>query len=181
MSRCIFDRMNILPAKITSTCFPSERSRCHFWGKRYIECSVTCSLVYVQNELYLVPTWKKSTSECCKLQLWIYEFSSLEFYKKSNWNTQILKRNQNSASDGGPRNWNPLDWNSQPSGTLAEGTVRGSISHVVQAFWTKGRQNQQRTQIMNFISFYQDSPKPFKIKISSKPSKKLYHFQSLVN
>ncbi len=43
-------------------------------------------------------------------------------------------------------------------GTLAEGTVRGTISHVVQAFWAKGRQNQQRMMIMNLEPFYQDKP-----------------------
>ncbi len=28
----------ILPTKITSTCFPSKTSRCHFGGKRYCKC-----------------------------------------------------------------------------------------------------------------------------------------------
>jgi hypothetical protein len=34
------------------------------------------------------------------------DFSTAEFQKKSNWNLWNQKRNWNSASDGGPRNWN---------------------------------------------------------------------------
>jgi hypothetical protein len=66
-------------------------------------------------------------------------------------------------------------------GTLAEGSVRGAISHVAQAFRAKGRQNPTKNQTTNLAFFYQDILKHFEMKILSKPSKKPYHFQSLMN
>ncbi len=52
--------MIILPAKITSSCFPSKTIRCYFTGKRYCECFLTFTLLIVLNEMYWVLTWKNN-------------------------------------------------------------------------------------------------------------------------
>ncbi len=60
LSRCKFGGIIILSAKITCTCFPSKASRSYFSGKRYCECFLTFTLIYVQYEMYFVPTWKNN-------------------------------------------------------------------------------------------------------------------------
>jgi hypothetical protein len=56
LSRCKFGGMIIFPANITLTHFPSRKSRFYVGGKRYCKYFLMFALVYVQNEMFLVPT-----------------------------------------------------------------------------------------------------------------------------
>ncbi len=77
LSRCKFGRMITLPTKVTFTCFPSKTSRCYFCRKRCCQCFLMLTLVYVQNKMYVVPTWKNNR---------ITNFS--------NWNSNLMSFQQ---------------------------------------------------------------------------------------
>ncbi len=51
LSRCKFCGMIIFPPKITSTYFLRKMSWCYFGGKRYCECLLILTLVYIWNEI----------------------------------------------------------------------------------------------------------------------------------
>jgi hypothetical protein len=57
-------------------------------------------------------------------------------------------------------------------GVLSEGTVQGTISHVVQTFRAKEDRTQQKMGILSLASFYQDYSKSLKTTISNKSNKR---------
>ncbi len=64
------------------------------------------TLVYVQNEMYLIPTWKNN-----RIPNYANQNSDLmsfqqQYSQKNPTGIPESETNQNSASDGGPRNWN---------------------------------------------------------------------------
>jgi hypothetical protein len=71
-----------------------------FGGKRYSNCFL------VWNEMYWVPTWKIRNSEFWNWNSYLTFFQQRNSKKKSDRNLRNQKRNQNSASNGDPRNWN---------------------------------------------------------------------------
>jgi hypothetical protein len=72
----------------------------------------------------------------------------------------------------------PFPDSGNPAGmhNLAEGTVQGTISHMVQTFRAKGRQNPTKDGILSLaVSFYQDCSEPSETMIPKKSNKEPFH------
>ncbi len=108
--------MIISPAKITSSGFSSKMNRCYFGKKRYWECFLMLTLVYVWNEIFLVPTWKITEFRILQIGIPIWwVFNSGILLKSSDRNIPGIWNGIGILLPRGVPEIGTKNWKSQPS------------------------------------------------------------------